>query len=444
MNGTTITPAEERFQLRDQLRKSMSGIEGVTPADEFATVSAGKRRRPGYDPVSDKTRLLTLIEVDGVLFWEHGAGQAIATAGLRRGIRGPQARGQIIDRVRVDQLEPSKIGEYLKTLDDKLTPNQGLRQWNGTNFVALADDQPPAASGKILLLVHGTFSKSEMYSESFALTAEGQALLDRAAQKYDQILAFDHPTISVPPFLNAVDLSRRFAASEADVDLICHSRGGLVARWWLEELERNRNRQRRAVFVGSPLAGTSLASPPRIRSLLSWFSNLNRVLARGAAVSGTILPFMTVVSGLLRFTALASSVVSKGPTADALIALVPGISAMSKVSNNFELNRLNIDGNGNREYFVVRSNFKTDKPGWKFWNYFVNTADKARDALTDLLFGEKNDLVVDTSSMTYLSKTTVIEEEDRILDFGDSDEVHHTNYFEKPETINFIAEKLQI
>ena len=217
-----------------------------------------------------------------------------------------------------------------------------------------------------------------------------------------------------------------------------------MARWWLEELERNRNRQRRAVFVGSPLAGTSLASPPRIRSLLSWFSNLNRVLARGAAVSGTILPFMTVVSGLLRFTALASSVVSKGPTADALIALVPGISAMSKVSNNFELNRLNIDGNGNREYFVVRSNFKTDKPGWKFWNYFVNTADKARDALTDLLFGEKNDLVVDTSSMTYLSKTTVIEEEDRILDFGDSDEVHHTNYFEKPETINFIAEKLQI
>jgi len=439
MNGTQSSP-EERFRMRSQLRKSMEAIEGVKPADESPAMTAGARRRPGYDPGRDKTRLLTLIEVNGVLFWEHGAGQAISTAGLHHGFRGRQARGEIIDRVRVDELEPSKIGKYLSNLDLTLTPKQGLRRWDGAQFAGL---DAPAEKGKILLLVHGTFSKSEMFSDSFTQTAEGQALLGRAAQKYDQILAFDHPTMSVSPLMNAVDLSRKFAGSKTDVDLICHSRGGLVARWWLEELERDRTLKRRAIFVGSPLAGTSLASPPRIRSLLSWFSNLNRMLAAGTAVASTILPFMTVVSGLLRFTALASSVVSKTPAADALIALVPGISAMSKISNNFELNRLNIDGDVNREYFVVRSNFQTEDPGWKFWNYFVNAGDKARDTFTDLLFGEKNDLVVDTSSMTYLSKTTDISK-DRILDFGDSDVVHHTNYFVQPKTIEFIAEKLQI
>lgn len=441
MNGST---PEERLRLRKELRSSMKEIDcGVKPADEATAVTAGARRRTGYKPMLDPARLLTLIEVDGVLFWEHGAGQAIATAGLRRGIRGRQARGEIIDRVRVDELEPSKIGEYLSHLDAKLTPKQGMRRWDGAQFVPLAPNEAPAQKGKILLLVHGTFSKSEMYSDSFMKTAEGRALLGRAAQKYDQILAFDHPTMSVPPLLNAVELSRRFAGSKADVDLICHSRGGLVARWWLEELERDRTLKRRAVLVGSPLAGTSLASPPRIRSLLSWFSNLNRVLAGGTAAASVILPFMTVVSGLLRFTALASSVVSKTPAADALIALIPGLSAMSKISNNSELNLLNIDGNRNREYFIVRSNFHTDAPGWKFWNYFVNTANKAKDAFTDRLFGEKNDLVVDTSSMAYLSKTTDVAA-DRILDFGDSDVVHHTNYFEQQKTIDFIAAKLQL
>jgi pimeloyl-ACP methyl ester carboxylesterase len=442
MNGTQKSSPEERLQLREELRASMVYIDGVRPADTSSRMSAGARRRTGFDPRTDTTRLLTLIEVDGVLFWEDGAGQAIANAGLRRGIRGRQARGEIIDRVRVDELEPSKIGDYLASLDKKLTPDQGLRRWDGTQLVPLAANETPAAAGKILLLVHGTFSKSDMFIEAFDQTQEGRDLLGRAGQKYDQILAFDHPTMSVSPFLNAVDLSRAFAGSKADVDLVCHSRGGLVARWWLEELEHNRKLKRRAVFVGSPLVGTSLASPPRIRSLLSWFSNLNRVLSHGAAVASTVLPFMTVISGLLRFTALASSVISKTPVADALIALVPGLASMSMIGNNFELRRLNVESDGAREYFVVQSNFQPADPAWKFWKYFVDPL-KAGDKLTDVIFPGKNDLVVDTSSMTYLSETKSVPA-NRVYDFGDSDVVHHTNYFVQEKTIDFIADKLQI
>src|SRR5208283_5185534 len=126
--------------------------------------------------------------------------------------------------------------------------------------------------------------------------------LGRAAKHYDQILAFDHPTLSVSPMLNALDLARRLDGSKADIDVVCHSRGGLVTRWWLEAFDRPIGK-RRAVLVGAPLEGTNLAAPPRLRYVLSWFSNLNRVV--GAAAS--MIPFLTVASCLARLTAIVTN-----------------------------------------------------------------------------------------------------------------------------------------
>ncbi len=113
---------------------------------------------------------------------------------------------------------------------------------------------------------------------------------------------------------------------------------------------------------------------------------------------------------------------------------------MSRVSNNFELLRLNVEGARTPEYFVIQSNFRTDDPHWKFWNYFVDAKSRAVDAFTDLLFTENNDLIVDTASMTYLSPGMSVQ---NICDFGDTDEVHHTNYFRQKKTIDFISESLR-
>jgi hypothetical protein len=442
MNADGPVTPEERLQLRNELRDAMADIPGVFLADEYPhRVSAGALRRAGPSRAIDRTRILTLVEVGGVLFWEAGAGQALSGAGRRRGLRSAGRRGEIVQRVRVEELEPSKIGAYLSAFDAKLTPHQGLRRLDGSKLVPLARTEAPVSSGKILLLVHGTFSKGDMFVEELNATPEGKQLLGRAATHYKQILAFDHPTVSVSPIINALDLSRAFASSQAEIDIIAHSRGGLVTRWWLEALDHSPRAKRRAVLVGSPLAGTSLASPPRIRSLLSWFSNLNRVLSTGTAAGSAILPFLTVVSGLLRMTAAVTNVASRLPVADALIGLVPGVAAMSKISNNFELSRLNVDVPSTRAYFVVRSNFQTESPGWKFWKVFVDTKARTADAFTDLLFNEKNDLIVDTASMTYLSPVTEVQD---ICDFGDTDRVHHVNYFRQKQTIDFIAASLGI
>ena len=118
----------------------------------------------------------------------------------------------------------------------------------------------PVKSGKILLVVHGTFSKGDaIFQQLNAPTnVAGGNLLGRAGNRksgYDQILSFEHPTVSVTPMLNAVDLARAFAASDATIDVIAHSRSGLVTRWWVEALDRPGN-ARRVILVGSPLGGT--------------------------------------------------------------------------------------------------------------------------------------------------------------------------------------------
>lgn len=113
----------------------------------------------------------------------------------------------------------------------------------------------PAATGRILLFVHGTFSKSEALFDQLndPNFPAGRDFLGRALQHYAQVLAFNHPTISVSPLLNALDLARLLADTAADIDVVCHSRGGLVTRWWLEAFDRGPGR-RRVVLVGSPFA----------------------------------------------------------------------------------------------------------------------------------------------------------------------------------------------
>jgi pimeloyl-ACP methyl ester carboxylesterase len=68
--------------------------------------------------------------------------------------------------------------------------------------------------------------------------------------------------------------------------VVCHSRGGLVASWLLRLAPL---RVRQVVFVGSPLAGTSLASPYRLRAALDMLANVANALSLvGSAASAGV------------------------------------------------------------------------------------------------------------------------------------------------------------
>jgi pimeloyl-ACP methyl ester carboxylesterase len=330
-------------------------------------------------------------------------------------------------------------------MDENFTPNPGLREFkNGVLTGAV-----PVQKGRILLFVHGTFSNNDNLFNELRSTGEGQQFLaditkhaNGAGVNYDQVLTFDHYTVSRSPVLNAFELARIMAVSTANVDIICHSRGGLVTRWFMEVFDRVDRSRRRAVLVGSPLRGTSLAAPDRVRNGIHLFANIGKTIGQGLS----LIPFAQVAGFLMQIVFSFGDAVSKTPMVNAAVAMIPGLAAMSRVGNNFELDTLKDRTNLAPEYSAVTSIFKGEDIGWKFWKVFCGFEQRVAEAADTLIFRDadgtpsKNDLVVDTTSMTeYGFPSTGV-----VKAFGENDHVYHTIYFRHPGTIHFIRERLGI
>jgi hypothetical protein len=261
------------------------------------------------------------------------------------------------------------------------------------------------------------------------------------------VLLFEHPTLAVGPWLNALDLARAFGDTRAEIDVVCHSRGSLVVRWWLEVLSRHLLQRARVVYCGGPLMGTGLASPYRLRSALKLLTNFAAALDKASGLAALAVPLFAVVQGLMALVASATSVVARTPVADAVVAMVPGLAAMSRfgpdgkefISGNYELEKLGFGlAQAPANYFAVTSNFESPAVGWRFWEAFRDVKTRIADAATDVLFSGENDLVVDTASMTRIGVDAVIQDATRRLDFGTNAQVHHLNYFSQPQTAAFI------
>lgn len=392
------------------------------------------RRRRGFrdHKSSERAPLMQIVEDDGVLHVVEAEGGSARTDRPRR--RELQAAETKYER-EFERLDNSQIGAWLEALDRKLTPQRGLRRLSDAGLVPL---QSVPSHGRMLLFIHGTFSESDAFFKGFEENPLGSTFLDWARGHYSDVITFDHPTLSASPILNARQLAILLAASQAEIDVVCHSRGGLVTRWWLEVLDRRPHSNRRAIFVGSPLAGTGLASPANLRGSLSLLSNLGTAL--GVATAG--IPFLTVLTGLFRVVTSVTRLAAKTPAIDAAVSLVPGLSAQSRVGNNAELLSLReVHDLSLRHYFAIQSNFESEDPGWKFWRYFRDIGQRGKDFAADLVFDGPNDLVVDTGSMVDIARELRIPE-DNVFDYCTTDHVHHTNYFAQKETLAFIREKL--
>lgn len=396
-----------------------------------------ERRRSGARLAGDDIDLLTLTESDGVLRWNRGVGITLPSArraGYRAGLP-----AEIVKQFKFEKLETNRVGSFLADLDNKLTPLRGLRQFHDGVLQKDAGPIPRKGGAKILLFIHGTFSRGDVFFEHFLSTTHGKSLLERAAG-YDAVYAFDHPTLSVSPVLNAVDLARLFADSNADIDVVCHSRGGLVCRWWLEVFHRPRAQNINAFFVGSPFGGTSLASAGKLRHALDLLTNVARVITAAGDAPSAAVSLMTVVTGLLRVMSSLGGLAAQSPLVDVAIAMVPGLNAQAP--DNQELARLS---GGSRpkgvRYLAVQSDFQPDGPRWRFWRYFMQREQLAAK-VASLVFEAANDLVVDTSSMTKLGAPALDPAD--IEDFGQSRDVHHLNYFLQQRTCTFIDDHLSV
>ena len=316
------------------------------------------------------------------------------------------------------------------------------KRFESLDQLRLPKDRPV----RVLLFIHGTFSSTVGAFGALAVEENGKGFLRAAIAAYDAVIGFDHKTLSVDPLQNAEALLKRLRTHipEADlvIDIVTHSRGGLVTRAFAEQVlpgARWRATVDNAVFVAATNAGTHLADPGRWGDLVDLYTNLAAVGAGSLSLVPGAAPVAAVVGGVVKgIGALVKYLVSYAAESDdvpGLKAMVPGGAFVT------ELNKTQPGQPGpGTNWFVVTSNFHVD-----VFDDHHNPPEfprelvvKLKEGFVDRLFKGGNDLVVDTSSMSAIDQRVGGFVRDT-FELGENDLVYHTNYFNQLSVIEAIA-----
>lgn len=355
-----------------------------------------------------------------------------------RGATGDAIRSWVF-RFAARAVTPVAIGFLERKVETRLVDmvSPDAREWETAGPSRAAGSSP-----RVLLFVHGTFSSTVGAYHGLTATEGGRGFFEWASTRYDEILGYDHATLSVDPIINAGDLlarlADRFGDAQPIIDVVAHSRGGLVARALVELLAPQsawRPRFDRIIMVGCTNAGTHLAEPKNWKTFVDLYTNL--------AVQGVRL-----VGGLLGHAAVAGMLESGIRSVGAFVKYlavhmveeraVPGLAAMQPSSVIItKLNGTNPGQTGavGSMYYVVRTEFDAKLQVDGIGALPGALAAWLADRLTDQLFGVANDLVVDTTSMATIDPHVGGFVKD-VLDFGKTSVVHHVSYFARDETAN--------
>jgi hypothetical protein len=248
---------------------------------------------------------------------------------------------------------------------------------------------------RVLLVVHGGNSNSRHVLDRFndRLKRKERPLLDTWPQ-YRSVIFFTHRSLTEDPEQNAKLLAAElhgFLAVYAEqtgeqapaIDILCHSRGGLVTRALLEldSLKDVAGDLRRLVrqvcFVASPNGGMNLFHP-------SSYAKASMALSVAGALSG-----LDLVNNLALVLKLAADQM------DGKDSVAPGVECLHPGS--LFLRRLAKEGTKPPEvrYFAVGSNYKPSRQGGFFRRLVAAGLDKVMDKL---LIETANDLVVESTS----------------------------------------------
>jgi hypothetical protein len=393
-----ITPQQtiELSGTREVVGAGGPGTRGTAhgePAIEITVPDAGE----GWGQfllAKDESGVITWnFPVDAANRLDVTRGAATRTYVIRRSVAAPEeapatrgllgALGKKILKVLAFRLAGAVAGEIgddlVERWEEKNRPHR-FRSFLSESYASPdvpdlgVDDWAKLAAGPALLLIHGTASRTHIGFG--ALSPETVRTL---AERYGgRVFAFDHPTLSAGPrqnvdwFFEHVPDGTRLA-----VDVLCHSRGGLVARLLAGEGERALVPRpltvRRLVFVATPNAGTLLADEKYIGDFLDTYTNLLNFLPDNGVsevFEALVELGKQVALGMLRGL-------------DGLQSMLPGGPFLAGLNRGPRS-----DGT---QYFALSSNYEPTVPGWKAW---------ATDRLLDAIFNKAdNDLVVPTKGV---------------------------------------------
>ena len=263
-------------------------------------------------------------------------------------------------------------------------------------------------AGRALLFIHGTFSST--HSAFAGLSREDiQSLSDVYGGR---LFAFDHFTLSHAPSRNVDELAAMLPDDvPLDVDIICHSRGGLVSREIVERNIEHGLQQKltvgKVIFVGAANAGTVLTHPDHMVHMIDRMTTAIDVLPDN--------PATWILEGIIT----AVKVVGHGG-----LASLDGLASMNPTGTY--LGTLGGAQSGRAQYRGISADF--EPKGTPFDRLALKRL--AGDALMDRIFeNEENDLVVPTAGVGTASGPCFPIPDSDMLRLDASTGVIHTTYF---------------
>jgi hypothetical protein len=280
-----------------------------------------------------------------------------------------------------------------------------------------ADGWRRISQGRALLFVHGTFSTCGTFAP-----LPGAAIAELSRRYEGRLIAFNHATLTADPRENALAfLSAMPPSMKLEIDIVCHSRGGLVAR----EIAGLGQAQgsvtvRNVIFVGATNSGTALADADHMVAMIDRFTTIAKFIPAGTAAK--IVDALILVVKIL---------------GHALLDDLEGLAAMSP-GGTF-MKALNTAGGAAPDLFAIASDFEP-KEGTP-----LLSLTRAEDFAIDRVFEKAaNDLVVPRDGVFAKNGAMGFPIGDaRCLLFGPADGVIHTEFFSEPRTAAKLLEWLQ-
>jgi len=426
-------------------------VDGTRETRRGTTRGPERAAKPGpatltvRAPRKGRGQVVLTVE-DGIATWHLPTEPRAAARGGRRGARAPERPGTLT--YTIPQVRPAPelarrggfpISMIVKVITFPLAQVAGkaarfvARKWDG-------DRHPPRvraygrdgrltdltaagwkrlSEGPALLFVHGTFSTTEGGFDRLP-AATRRTLDDRYGGR---VIAFDHPTIADDPFENARQFFTIVGDRKLEVDIVCHSRGGLVSRSIGERPGNLSNlgpnvKVRQVVLVGVLSNGTILADAAHWGELVDRLTTLIRLVPGPGAVDA-----LETVLAVVKTLAIGVAQELEG-----LDAMAPGSDYLKQLNKGAK-------GPKDATYRVIGSNFEPSDPALKAW---LN--DEVRDGLFEQL---PNDMMVTIPSMSGAngSGRFPIAAAD-VRTFAAADAIEHSDYFGQPRTSEWLLEWL--
>ena len=337
----------------------------------------------------------------------------------------PQREGGLVDLVArkvlqflvyplVDPVLGAIEEKFAQRWEERNRP-YGLRTFTPSNFRDAAtgefvpQDWQRLATGRALLFVHGTFSTAHG-----AFPGISDDVMRELFDHYEgRVFAFNHFTLSDDPVRNAKWFVEQIPSGvKIEADIVCHSRGGLVARALAERpspfaIDSSGLAVRRVVFAGVPNAGTALAEADHMVQMIDRLTTAFSLFPEG--------PVTEVLEALITAVKVLGHAGLKG---------LPGLAAMDP--HGAYLSKLNKpDARFVPAGYAIAADYEPTEPAMR-----ALVADGV-DAVMDSVFDDvPNDLVVPQPGVFEKNGGKAFPLPlDRVLQIAPSEGVMHTTLF---------------